>query len=401
MKTANFSTTFYLLVLVSLGYVATDIYLPSLPSITTYFNATENETQMTLFTYLLSFSVSPLIFGPLSDHFGRKKVVLGGIIFCLIPTFGSIFSGSIESLMLFRFIQGAGTGAVMIATRASVTDLFTGKALTHQTSLMTMFMPLVLSLAPTIGGALQESFGWRSVFVFLTIYMLISLLWTTLRPESIKTKSNKKISQVFGSYREHFKNRLFIVFMFNYVLPSMGFFAYLAVSPFLFQDVLGLSPFEYGATAMLIGATILVTGYINLKLIHRFPLTTVLRIGAGLAIFSGSLLVIFHFMDILSTWAIIIPTLMFFSCVPLSSANGMSKSLSYVKENFGAAAALLVCFQLMMGAGTIFVLSCISNETSLSLGIPFVSVGVLSWLNLAYGMQLEKRNDLSAEPTFG
>ncbi len=229
---SKFYTTTYLLLLISLGYIATDIYLPSLPALSIYFHVSDSEVQMTLFFYLLSFSLTPLIFGPLSDHVGRKKVLLGGIFISILATFGCLFAQNIYWLIAFRFIQGIGTGAVLISTRATVSDLFTGKALAKQISFITMLMPLVLAIAPTIGGVLQQSFHWQAVFIFLICYMMLIFFCIAFKSESLKNPSNEKISQIFSTYRSILKNRLFLIFGVNYVLPSLGFFAYLTVSPF-------------------------------------------------------------------------------------------------------------------------------------------------------------------------
>src|SRR4051794_36235807 len=110
---SKFYITVYLLLLISLGYVVTDIYLPSLPALTVHFHASDNKVQMTLFSYLLSFSLAPLICGPLSDHIGRKKVLLAGVIIGTLATLGCLFAQNIDLLIISRFIQGFGMGAVL------------------------------------------------------------------------------------------------------------------------------------------------------------------------------------------------------------------------------------------------------------------------------------------------
>lgn len=387
---ANFYTTTYLLVLISLGYIATDIYLPSLPALATYFHASDNEVQMTLFSYLMSFSLAPLIFGPLSDHVGRKKVILGGIFVSILATFGCLFALSIGWLIVFRFLQGIGTGAVLISSRATVSDLFTGKALAKQMSFMTMLMPIILAIAPTIGGMLQEAFQWQAVFIALICYMMLMFICVVFKSESLKKSSHENISQIFSTYRSHLKNRLLLAFAPNYVLPSLGFFAYLTVSPFLFQEILGLSPVEYGALALYVGGTIIVTGYINLKLIHYFSITQILYLGSSLMLLSGCLLMFFHMINILTTWSLLLPSLIFFTCMPLCVANAASKSLSFVHGNFGAASALLTTFQFLVGALASFIFSLISDETALSLAVCFIVVGILSLINLQYACKLER-----------
>jgi MFS transporter, DHA1 family, 2-module integral membrane pump EmrD len=262
-----------------------------------------------------------------------------------------------------------------------------------------MLMPLILAIAPTIGGVLQQSFQWQAVFIFLMCYMIFILICVALASESLKNPSNEKITQIFSKYRTHLQNRLFLVFGVNYVLPALGLFAYLTVSPFLFQEIIGLSPVAYGFLALYVGGIILVTGYINLKLVHHFMLTQILYLGASLIVLAGCLLLFFHLANILTTWSLILPSLIYFTCMPLCVANAASKSLSFVHGNFGAATALLSTAQFLVGALGSFVFSLISDETARSLAIWFIIVGALSLINLRYACKLEK--SLETKECFG
>ncbi|MCE5316379.1 MAG: multidrug effflux MFS transporter [Parachlamydia sp.] len=380
-------TTIYLLLLISCGYLATDVYLPSLPAIAAYFQASDNQVQMTLFFYLVSFSVSPLIFGPLSDHVGRKKVILGGIAVSIAATAAALFMPHIQGLVACRFLQGLGLGAVLICSRSMVSDLFTGKALARQMSLTTMLMPLVLAIAPTVGGLLQETFQWQAVFIFLSVYLTLILFLVMAAPESLKQPSTKKFTQIFSTYRAHLSNRQFVVFGITFILPSIGLFAYMTVSPFLFQEQIGLSPSEYGSLALFVGAGILTTGFLNLKLIQYFSAIQLLFLGASLMIVSGGLLLVFYSMGIFTTWSLLIPSLIYFSCLAFCISNSAARAMSVVKEHFGAAAALLTTFQYVAGACGSFIFSLIPNETPLSLAGCFIAVGVLSLITLCFALR--------------
>jgi Bcr/CflA subfamily drug resistance transporter len=384
-------TTVYLLLLLSLGSVATDIYLPSLPALSVYFHASDNEVQMTLFSYLLSFSLAPLVFGPLSDQTGRKKVLLGGLIIGVLATFGCLFAQNINGLIISRFLQGTGMGAVLISSRAAVADLFTGKALAKQMSLMSMLIPLVLSIAPTMGGMLQQKFQWQAVFIFLVCYMTLILILVVFTPESLKNPSIEEASKIFSKYRSHLKNRLFLIFGLNFVLPSLGFFAYLTVSPYLYQEIIGLSPAEYGSLALYVGGAILVTSYINIKLLHHFSTTQIQFVGASFMVLAGCLLMFFYAAHILTTWSLLLPSILFFTSIPLCLSNAASKSMSLVHNNFGAASALLTTLQFLVGALGSLLFSLIADETALSLSVCFLVVGALSLINLKYACSLEKK----------
>jgi predicted MFS family arabinose efflux permease len=293
-------------------------------------------------------------------------------------------------LIFFRFLQGIGFGAVLIATRATVSDLFSGTALARQMSTTTMLLPLILAIAPTLGGVLQQFFQWQAVFVFLICYMGLILIWVQNRTETLPRPSTKKVSQIFSAYRSHLKNRLYWIYGLNLVLPTFGIFAYFTTSPFLFQQKIGLTPIQYGTLALYIGGAIMITGYINLKLIHRFPLTKILFGGAIFLTFSGILLLIFSLLGILTTWSLLIPCLFFFTCYPICGSNGAAKSLSFIHHDYGAASAMLTTLQFLVGALGSFIFSLIPDETPISLAICFICVGILSLMTLIIAENLEQ-----------
>lgn len=390
---SHFITTAFIMILISLGYVATDIYLPSLPALAAYFGVGDNEVQMTLVSYMLSFSLTPLIIGPVSDHIGRKKVILAGLTVGLLASLACIFAQNIYWLIAARFFQGLGLGAVLIVARATVTDLFTGKELAKQMSLMTMLMPLIFAIAPMLGGILQEEFQWQSVFAFLILYTLPIIFWSASRQETVKELSHASVAQILRTYRSHLNNKAFLVYGLNFILPSIGMFSYMTTSPFLFQEAIGMSPAEYGALALYVGGTIIGTGYFNLKMIHHFSQVTMLYVGCSMMLLAGLLMLFFHFMGILTTWSVLLPTLIYFTCLPLCIANASAKSLSLVKGYFGAAAALLTTGQFLAGAFSSLIFSLIPDRTALPLALSYFLVGLISFLNLTYARSVEKHQN--------
>lgn len=393
----NSYTTLYLLFLSSLGYLVTDIYLPSLPAIARYFHASDSQVQMTLFSYLLSFSFTPLFFGPLSDHIGRKKTLLLGVILALISTCGCLFAGHIEEFIAWRFFQGIGCGAILIASRATVSDLFTGKALAKQMSLLTMMMPFILAVSPIVGGLLQESLGWRAVFLFLVCYMALLVFLVLSFPETLKQESQEKIRDIFLRYRHPLKNGRFLLLTFNFSLPSFGLFGYLSVSPFLFQQVIGLSPAAYGFLALYVGVTIVLTGYLNFKGLHYFSAYRMMLLGSFLMMLSGTILLVFHLLHILTTNSLLLPALLFFTSIPFCVSNAASLAMGSIRTHFGSASALLTTLQFLVGSLASFVFSFFSKETLLPLALCFMILGFLSWLNASYVALLDERLSLVDE----
>ncbi len=387
----KFKRTAILLLLISIGYFATDIYLPSLPSLAADFQVSRESTQLTLFAYMLSFALTPLLFGPLSDHLGRKKVVYYGLFISLLATIGCILSPSIYFFIACRFLQGMGNGAIMIAGRSMVSDLFKGRELATQISYITMSLPLVLAVAPTIGGCLQEAYNWQAPFCFLLFYIFLVGFASLKIDESLDPAGKRHISTMFTGYKEILSKPLFILFGLGVALPAVGTLAYLTFSPFLFQEILGLSPAQYGSLAIPIGAAIIMASYLNIRLLHLVPINTILWIGSGFVIAAGAMLLLCHLAGILNTWVVMIATMMYFFSFPLIGTNSVSKALSQIKQYMGGANALLSSVQFIAGSIGSLLFSFIPVKNALPLALCYLGVGLATVCLLFFANRHEKR----------
>jgi Bcr/CflA subfamily drug resistance transporter len=376
-----------------LGYFATDIYLPSLPAIAANFHVGEAEIQMTMFVYLLSFAFTPLVFGPLSDHYGRRTITRIGLVITLLSTTACYFAQGINSFLLFRFVQGIGAGAAVIASRSMIPDLYKGRDLIRQYSYMTTGMPLILSLAPLIGGYLQEYFGWRSVFVFLTLYVASILAVSLNSEESLKTPRKRTLAESLQIYKDLLLNPAFMLFGLGMCIPAVGLFGYLTASPFLFQKLIGLSPSEFGFLAIYIGTTIMVASSINTQLLKYISVARLIRLGFTLIILAGISLFIVHVTNSLNKWTLLVPILVFFCCMPFSLANSASKSMTQIKEHFGSAGAILATMQFLFGSLGSLIFSVIPETNVLPLAICLITMGCLVQGTFTLGSRFESKED--------
>jgi Bcr/CflA subfamily drug resistance transporter len=372
--------TLYILFLVSFGYFATDIYLPSLPAISDYFEVSDLLTKMTLLSFILSFSISPLVFGPLSDTNGRRTIAIAGLWVSFISSLGCMLAPHISVLIGFRLFQGVGAGAVVIAGRAIVSDKYRGKEFARQLTYITMCMPIILSIAPTIGGFLQGLFNWQAVFLFLSLYVAAILLVTYYRHESFEVTRRRGVGEVLAVYYTLLTHRKFMFYGLGLVLPAVGLFAYLTISSFLFQDKLGLTAAEYGLLSLFFGGTIFFTSIINSKLLNYFPPNRLVLGGSVIVMFSGVLLIGVYFFDILSVNTLLIPNLIYFTCLPLVCANSASNSLNAIEEHLGSANAILTCLQFLAGVVGCLLFSILPTGNTLYLGLSFLLIGIAIFL---------------------
>jgi len=162
--------------LVAIGPLSTDMYLPAFPALMKAFNAEINQVQSTLSTFLVGFALAQLIYGPLSDRFGRKPVMLGGFLLFLFSSVAIVFADSIETLIWLRLFQAIGGSVGPVLGRAIVRDIHGPTEAARQLAYISTAMALAPAVAPILGGYLTIWYGWTSTFMFLAAYALIAIV---------------------------------------------------------------------------------------------------------------------------------------------------------------------------------------------------------------------------------
>ncbi|MDO7880998.1 multidrug effflux MFS transporter [Antiquaquibacter soli] len=242
----------YILVLgalTALGPFTIDLYLPAFPEIEGEFGVTEAAIQLTLTATMLGFAVGQLFVGPWSDRVGRRLPLIIATSVHVFASLGVFIAPSIEWLFVFRLLQGAGAAAGGVVATAIVRDLFGGLPLVRMLSRLALVNGLAPILAPVIGSQLLQIMPWRGIFVFLSVYGFLVVLAAiffiveTLPPARRVDLGHSTASQ---RYRSLFSDRIFIGVAVIAGMTFSGLFAYLSSSSFLFQDVYGLDPQQYG-----------------------------------------------------------------------------------------------------------------------------------------------------------
>ncbi len=245
-----------------------DLYIPSLPKITIYYNIQISIVQLTITSYLLGYSAGQILLGTLSDYYGRKRILLFSCICCALVSFVSGFSPNIYYLIVFRLFQGiaiAGLGSVI---RAIATDCFAGIALNNIMSNIALSWGLGPIIGPFLGAYLQYYFNWKANFIFLGLYgTFLSIYIAVMIPET-----NKNITTInYGALKElciNIKNILIHpIFLCYTVLLSLIYGGVLILfnitGPFLIQNVLKYSVINYGYMALFLGSGYFFGCYIN------------------------------------------------------------------------------------------------------------------------------------------
>ncbi|MGH8650033.1 MAG: multidrug effflux MFS transporter, partial [Burkholderiales bacterium] len=249
--------------LVMLGPFSIDTYLPSLPAIQREFAVTPLEVQQTLTAYLIAFAVMTLFHGALSDSFGRRPVILACLAIHVLGSIGCTFAQSFPQLLFFRGAQGFSAGVGWVVGRAIVRESFPGHDAQRLLSLITMIFGLAPAVAPVIGGALQEAFGWRAVFAFLTLYGALQLVvcWREL-PETHPREKRQPFAPapLFRTYLRLAASPRLVLLSYTVALNFAGFFLYVAAAPAVIYGLLGLTEHHFpvlfvpGVVGVMLGA---------------------------------------------------------------------------------------------------------------------------------------------------
>lgn len=322
---------------------SSDMYVPSLPAISHYFQVSSQLVQWSITVYLFGLGVAQLIYGPLSDRFGRRNMILVGLFIGLVGCLVAFTATHISMLLAGRLLQGIGMAAPLGLARSIFTDLFTGKRLAKFTSYFSLVLGLAPAIAPLFGGYLQHYFGWRSIFAFLMIYgALAMLVCFFLMPETNKhlNRHALKLKTVFTNYRNIASNKVFLANVLSSSMAISGIIVYYTISPFLLQSVLGVSPVTYGWLAVVITTSMLVGRFLNVPLLKHFSMHALVLLGNIIMLSGGLLMLLFASLGIVSVPVIIIPMMLYILGSGLIFSNAAAAALSIFRHIGGSAAAM-------------------------------------------------------------
>jgi DHA1 family bicyclomycin/chloramphenicol resistance-like MFS transporter len=234
--------------LAAIGPFAIDMYLPALPTIATDLKASTAATQMTLMAFFIAFGVCQIVYGPVSDMIGRKPPIYFGLAIFALGSIGCALASSIEMLIAFRVLQGIGASAAMVIPRAIIRDLHTGTEATRLMSLVMLVFSVAPILAPLTGSALIVPFGWRAVFVAVTVVTVLTfVLFAVSLPETNAKENRVKVSaaNLLAGFGTLMRDGRFLGLTFIGAFGMSSFFTFLASSSFIYIDHFGLNPTTY------------------------------------------------------------------------------------------------------------------------------------------------------------
>ncbi len=353
LRPETLALTATLAMLTSLGPLSTDMYLPALPAITAGLSTSVAGTQLTLSVFLVGFACGQFLYGPMSDRFGRKPVLMTGLAIFIAATLACIVAPSIETLIVARFVQAVGASGPIVLARAIVRDLYEGPRAGRELSRMGTIMGVVPAIAPILGGVVHELLGWRAVFAAILVFgvVLAAVVGSGL-PETLKARSPAPISprsilQGFATLLRHPTYRVYVLLS---ALTYSGLFAFISGSSFVLQQGYGLSEIAFAWSFALMVAGFISGTLVAQRVVGRRGLDGTIALGVACQASGGIAMVALAAIGTGSSFEITLPMALYAVGVGLTMPQCMASAMTPFPERAGAASSLLGICQMSLAA---------------------------------------------------
>jgi DHA1 family bicyclomycin/chloramphenicol resistance-like MFS transporter len=354
-----------------LGPLSIDAYLPAFADIQRDFQASTADLQLTLTGYLLAFACMSLMHGPLSDAFGRRRVILFALLAFGLAALGCALAPSVGWLTAFRVVQGMSAGVGTVVGRAIIRDCFEGAAATRLLALVSMIFSLSPALAPVFGGWVVTLFTWRAIFLTLFAYAVAMLmLCVHSLPETLPRHARRPfgIGSMAQQYVVVFGNRRFRLVAFAIALSFAGLFLYVASVPAFLGHELSLPPTEYAVMFVPIVAGIVLGSLAAERLAGRVASARLILAGFSIQLASGIASVAFHTVHAATVPWSVLPLGFYAFGVSLATPGLILVGLDQFPQMRGLAASCQA-FAMVLLAGVVTQLAPTFGGRALALGL--------------------------------
>lgn len=366
--------------LVAFGPLSIDMYLPAMPTIAHVLGSPINHVQLTISGFLMGFCLGMLFYGPVSDRYGRRSVLLVGLSLYVVASLACAMAQTAEQLIALRVIQAIGGGAGSVMGRTVVRDVFPLSRASHVLSMMQLITMLAPLLAPMLGGWVVYWTSWRVLFMTLAVFGAICLAWVFWGLAETHAPERRAQGSLLGAFRAYAHilcDRRSLAYVLCLAGSFGALFAYIAGTPFVYIQYFGVSAQHYGYLFGLNASCIVIFTLLNNRLGKRFSLDTLLQWQLGLAAVSGITLYVLGGVSLLS---VVLPLMI---CVGVTGAvapNSMARLMQCHPERAGAAMALAVSSQFAGGMFASSLVSALHNGTPHAMTTVVGGACVLAWL---------------------
>lgn len=386
-----------LALLSAIASLSTDMYLPAFPAVAQDLDSSASGVQLTLTTFMLGLALGQFIIGPLSDSLGRRRPLLVGVLLCLLASIACALAPGIIWLAIARFVQGFAGAAGVVLARAIITDTSHGRATAQRMSLMMIIVAVMPVIAPLIGGGILLVADWRGVFWAISALVLVmaigalTLARETLPPERRHAGGLRVLRQNTGSVLRTGRYRWALL---TFALAFGALFSYISASPFVLQNVAGLSTLQYSVAFGANGLGMMLSGMLAIRLVNRLPVVRVLAGGVVLLVLAASGLLVTVLLGSATVPLLVCMFVLVFAMGQILG-NASAVAMSAVASRAGTGSALLGALQFLLAALVAPVVGMGGEANALPMAL---SVMVFALLALGSFLALLRQPDPSGPP---
>ncbi len=334
---------------VAIGPLSIDLYLPAFPRLQTYFGTDAAAVQFTLAAFFAGIALGQLLYGPISDRFGRRIPLMLGLGGYSLASLACAMSHTIEVLVFWRFVQAMTGCAGMVIARAVVRDLCSPQEMARVLSLLVLVMGVAPILAPFVGSVALTWFDWPAMFVLLALFgALCTVLVALVLPESLDLHRRERalsLGSALVNYRHVLTHRRFMGYALSGGVAQAGMFAYISASSFVFIEGYGLSSQQF---ALLFGANafgLILASQINRAMLARFRAQNVLGYALGTYSMSALVMSVMAVTGAGGVWGVIPPLWLCLACLGFTFPNSTAAAMAPFGDRAGTASAMMGTMQ--------------------------------------------------------
>jgi DHA1 family bicyclomycin/chloramphenicol resistance-like MFS transporter len=353
MPPPSIGSAVLLATLVALGPLSTDLYLPSLPELAAAFDSDAARVQLTLSVFLAGFGIAQLVYGPVSDRFGRRPVLLGGLAIYLLSSVACMLAPGIDTLIAARFFQALGACAGPVLGRAIVRDLYGPVEAARVLAYLGGAMALAPMLGPVLGGFLTVWFGWRANFALLATFSALQLIATALllrESNALPDATATRPRRILANYRRLAVAPSYLGYLLCFAASYAALFAFISGSSFVLIGLFGFSPQGFGASFGFAVSGYLAGTLMAARLASRMPSRRLVLIGTVLGAAAGSAMLLLA-AAWPTAWGVLLPMFCCMLGTGLVIPNAIAAALAPYPGMAGAASALMGFVQMALAAG--------------------------------------------------
>jgi len=369
-----------LVTITMMGTIAMHMFIPAMPDTARDLHTTAAVVQLTVTMYVIGLAVGQLVYGPLSDRFGRRPVLLCGLLLFVLASAMAAMAGSIGELVVARVLQALGACSGLVLGRAMVRDVTTADKAAGSMAVLLSAISIAPALAPALGGYLVVWAGWRAMFMLLTLIAAGMLFWSVLAlPETNRnTVPLPGMRAMFNSYVSLLRRPVFRGYALGGCASSTSLYGFFAASPFIFIDLLQRSPDEFGLYYLLIVATLSLGSLAASRLTRRFSIRTLTHAGNVVQIVASLALLVADRSGLLSVVWVLGPMMLYASGVGMAGSSAIAGAISADPKAIGAASGLYGCMQMLYAGLATLVVSLWPSQSALPVAVLLLASAIMA-----------------------